>query len=436
MKRLTLAMAVLVGLTGCESTTEDVPQQQTNQATVKATQNNSPALSMFEQSQSDGNKWLTVLMRSEGLKLYSTSLYDDLLDSWNKAVELNGIIASDPAKAEQRYSAFSSKTYSDAYNEHLAEVSQKYDVLMALKAKSDAELGGPIAQMDYLNQLDAASFYNEEYKALYGEYSTLFEYVTEGEDEDDVVSFDFDAEQQQFLNKAKQFEIKVVLAKYISPLQSELSLLEGAGFQQTAASTFAKAQTATNAASAVIKADSRDIAAIEEAVSIAEFETAHVRNVSAQVKKFASADSKQYEQIVLDYEQQFYAVSTALDGSDLRDLTLQEQAQSIVAAATKLRDDKNTDNLQAETAQLNEKIAELNQQVAQLSEENEVKANSQDQNQALNATLRAQKRALDKQLSDNKFQMKAMQIQLDAYKKQLQDSNQTPKSSVIEWSQN
>ena len=215
MKRLTtLAMGVLFGVVGCQSTPEEPREVQTNNQEQKEVS----AFDAYEQSKSNYETWLVTLKESKDLKIYSSGLYADLLSSWNEAVEIYEVIAVDPAKVNESYSLFSSATYSEEFAERLSEVAKKHTAIMKIKAQADLILSDSQAQMHYLEQINAATFYANEYHALYRDYSELFEYIEDNELDD------AQTEQVTFLNKAKALEVKVVLTSSRSPLSISLSL--------------------------------------------------------------------------------------------------------------------------------------------------------------------------------------------------------------------
>ena len=424
MKKLTLALAILLGTTVGQSAAAESGQQQTS------------IQSLYQQSQVNGEKWLSILMRSKALKVYSSDLYEDLLTSWNKAVEIHALIGSDPVKAKQRYSAFSSATYTDAYAEHLAAVAKKYDQIMELKSEADLILTNAITQMKYLDKINAATYLPDEYRELYIDYSTLFAYVegTAVVDDDDAMGVDIDTEQELFMDNAKAFEARVVVAKYISPLQKQLDSLTEEGLNKKVAISFARTKAEITSASKIIKAHTRDSDVINDALTKAQFEMTRVTNISNEVKLLTNVEDEQYEQIVLNFEDSLLAVSTAINGADLRDKTLSEQTTLIVDAIKQLRDGKEAELLNAKTDTLNEEIAQLNQQVKELTFFNSTQLASKTKTKNTNKQLQSQVKELDKQLMNSKFQIKSMQVQLDTYKQQLQENKQKPKESMLKWS--
>ena len=393
MKRLTiLAMGALLSVAGCQSTPEE-PRE------VKITNQEQGAFAAYEQSKSSYETWLVTLKESKGLKLYSSSLYTDLLNSWNEAVEIYELIAVEPAKANESYSLFSSATYSEEFAKRLSEVANKHTAIMRIKAQADLVLSASQLQMHYLEQMNAATFFTDEYHALYDDYSELFEYIEDNEIDD------AQTEQMTFLDKAKTLEVKVVLAKYIAPLEKGLSDFKREGYHKLVAISYAKAEAEISSAKNMVQANTRDLKVIEQAVADAEFELAHLRNVGSEVKLLSSVKNDKFESIVLAFEGKLLAVSKALNGSDYRDQPLRVQADLIVDGVNKLHEDKSTDELEAKVALLNANIEKL-----KLFNTNQV---------ALLAESKSQSELLSKQLERSEFQVMSQQTLLDSYKQQL-----------------
>jgi len=178
MKRLTLAATgILFAVAGCQSTQQEPREIQTN----KQEQKEVSAFDAYQQSKSNYEKWLLTLKESKDLQIYSSSLYDDLLSSWDKAVEIYEVIAVDPAKAKESYSYFSSATYSDEFTKRLSEVAQKYTAIMKIKTQADLILSDALSQMHYLEQINAASFFADDYHTIDRDYRELFEYIEDNE---------------------------------------------------------------------------------------------------------------------------------------------------------------------------------------------------------------------------------------------------------------
>ena len=396
MKRLTIvATGVLFAISGCQSTQQAPREIQTN----KQEQKEVSAFDAYEQSKSNYEKWLLTLKKAKDLQIYSPGLYDDLLSSWDKAVEIYDVIAVDPAKAKESYSFFSSATYSDEFAKRLSEVVEQHSSIMKIKEQADLILSDARSQMHYLEQINAVSFLADNYHTLEHDYRKLFEYV-----EDNEIA-QAKSEQVLFLSNAKALEVKVVLAKYIAPLEKELRNFARTGFNKLAAVSYAKAKVEISSAKNVVTANTRNLQVIKQAVSTAEFELAHVHNVGNEVKQLAAVTGDKFEPIVLEYERKLLSVSKALNGADYRDLPMHEQTELIVAAVKKLHEDKSTDELETQVASLTAEIEQL-------------KLSKSSQAQLLVET-KNKSELLAKQLERSELRTENLQTLLNAYQQPL-----------------
>ena len=320
MKRLTVAISVLLAVTGCQNTPEVTEQVNTNQLITKE----STTITAYQQSLLDYKTWQTTLADHQPLKIYSYDLYEDLSSSWNKAIKIQKKIASKDITENGSYSLFSSTTNAQEFTKQLSIVAAKHAAILTLKAQADVVLADAMTEMNYLNQIDAKAFLAREYHYLYDDYSELFEYIEENKINDAKV------EQIEFLKAVKIFEMEVMLIKYVDPLKKEIEDFKAKTFNSLAPVSFAKAAEKINSASHIVKADPRNLKVIEQAVAAAKFELAHVRNVSNEVNAISEQKKELLEQVVLTFEEQLLSISSALNGADYRDQPLQIQSEMIV----------------------------------------------------------------------------------------------------------
>ena len=359
MKKLKVAVAisVLLSVMGCQSTSDTVKEISTNQQ--ESNQDN--AYHQYELAKKEYDLWLDKLKNSADLKIYSKDNYSDLLSAWEDAVEIYQEIAVDPAKTTKSYSIFSSGSYSEAFDDNITIVQESYNRLLDLKIVADEVLSDSQAQMAYLNQIGAVKVYPTDYQYLEKSYVKLYKAVEDTELEDAQTA------QVVFLNKAKELETKVVLKQFVFPLKNELSKLRSENFDDIAAISFAKAKAEIRSAEQVVKANTRELTIIEEAVSDAKFELNHVRNIASEVKLLSSVEREKFEPIVLTFENKLLSISQSVNGEDYRNKSLRVQAEKIVASieltksvSTSVLTEK--DNLHE---QLKEQIAKQQQEMTQ-----------------------------------------------------------------------
>lgn len=342
-----VALCMILGVSGCQSTSESVgSKSETNQEGVEL------FTSAFEVSQAQYQKWETELQGFEGLKIYAPENFSELNSAWKEASEIYQELRVEPSKINKSYSMFSSETYAEALTEQLSIVEASYQALTALKAKADTILADAIAQMDYLETIEADKIYNRQFNSLYRKYKALFEYVVVDELEEAQEA------QVEFLNQAKSLEIKVVQKKFIQPLKVRLVQLRKNDLNDIAVTSFATAAAQIKLAESTVTANPRDLKSIEGAVAAANFELEHVKNVAHQVKLLASVEDEHFEPAVLEIENRLLAISKAVDGSDYRDQVLRVQAKKIVASIESLHNEDQTESLQKQLKALTSELAE------------------------------------------------------------------------------
>ncbi|TKF19742.1 hypothetical protein FCV43_14890 [Vibrio genomosp. F6] len=342
-----VALCMILGVSGCQSTSESVgSKSETNQEGVEL------FTSAFEVSQAQYQKWETELQGFEGLKIYAPENFSELNSAWKEASEIYQELRVEPSKINKSYSMFSSETYAEALTEQLSIVEASYQALTALKAKADTILADAIAQMDYLETIEADKIYNRQFNSLYRKYKALFEYVVVDELEEAQEA------QVEFLNQAKSLEIKVVQKKFIQPLKVRLVQLRKNDLNDIAVTSFATATAQIKLAESTVTANPRDLKSIEGAVAAANFELEHVKNVAHQVKLLASVEDEHFEPAVLEIENRLLAISKAVDGSDYRDQVLRVQAKKIVASIENLHNEDQTESLQKQLKVLTSELAE------------------------------------------------------------------------------
>lgn len=342
-----VALCMILGVSGCQSTSESVgSKSETNQEGVEL------FTSAFEVSQAQYQKWETELQGFEGLKIYAPENFSELNSAWKEASEIYQELRVEPSKINKSYSMFSSETYAEALTEQLSIVEASYQALTALKAKADTILADAIAQMDYLETIEADKIYNRQFNSLYRKYKALFEYVVVDELEEAQEA------QVEFLNQAKSLEIKVVQKKFIQPLKVRLVQLRKNDLNDIAVTSFATATAQIKLAESTVTANPRDLKSIEGAVAAANFELEHVKNVAHQVKLLASVEDEHFEPAVLEIENRLLAISKAVDGSDYRDQVLRVQAKKIVASIESLHNEDQTESLQKQLKVLTSELAE------------------------------------------------------------------------------
>ena len=350
VSKVVLAVSVLLSVVGCQSTstTGDSAQKSTNMDVQTATKTRT-----FQSIQPIYEEWEQKLTEVASLEIYAPENYSDLQDAWSEAKEIYLDIEKKPELLLKDYSIFSSQTYAEAFDERIAVLDTNYKSMLTLKEKSDRVLADSIAQIEYLQFLEADKLFSSDYKKIYSQYRDLFNYVLVDELENAQEA------QVDFLNEARELEVKVVREKYITPLKKQLKTLKNEDFHEVAPLTFSKATSQIELAESKIEASPRDKSIIKLAVQAAEFELNHVRNVAQEVKLLASVEDDEFEQAVLRMENKLLSISTIVNNKDYRDLAIRVQSQKIIESISELKTSNQTVELSSEVEKLAEKLALL-----------------------------------------------------------------------------
>ncbi|KXF80922.1 hypothetical protein [Enterovibrio coralii] len=316
-------------LTACQSTSE--PRQVASKTNAVSTQNQN-TMALYDKAKADYNEWLAKMEESKSLQLYDADAVEDMFDDWDDAVDVYEDFASNPAKVTEDYSSFSSGTYGEVFEKRLAKVQQQHADLLTLKQTADGLLAEAIAQMAYLDSIDAQSVFPNKYKSIHRDYKRLYGYVAENDIEDAQVK------QAEFLTKAKTLESDIAMQVNFVPLSKELALLKREGFKSVAPISFTKASATLEQAEAIVRLNPRDTAAINNAVDDVTFEISHLKHIGQEVKRFRSIDDGKYEPLILELENRLHSIAQAMGDIDLRSKPMQKQTEELVLRVGNLSD--------------------------------------------------------------------------------------------------
>ncbi|PML81254.1 hypothetical protein [Enterovibrio norvegicus] len=424
--RPALAVLIIASLSACQSTSE--PRQAVSDTNKPAMQENQNTLQVYEKAKSDYSAWFEKVAESKTLVIYSKGTVNTLFDAWDDAVDVYDEFASNPAKTMESYSVFSSGTYADKFNEYIATVSVQYDKLQGLKKTADSLLADSIAEMAYLNEIDAKSVYATKFRSVERDYYKLYSYVEDNEIDDAQVK------QAEFLQKAKQLEALVAMKRNIAPLQTEIATLRKQGFKTVAPISYTKTSAALEQAQAVVNLNPRDAEAIGVAVEDVQFEIAHLKHIGQEVKKFKNVDDDEFEPLILELENRLHVIAQTLDDLDLRNTPMQRQADVLADKVAQLNEKANLESAAAD-ASADPQLAAL---VARLDAVNADLSSKQSKNQVLTAQVTALEMANENNESligdlksiINTIKPDALSPFVDQEVGGLLDTNLTPASSV------
>ncbi|MEZ9525356.1 hypothetical protein [Enterovibrio norvegicus] len=424
--RPALAVLIIASLSACQSTSE--PRQAVSDTNKPAMQENQNTLQVYEKAKSDYSAWFEKVAESKTLVIYSKGTVNTLFDAWDDAVDVYDEFASNPAKTMESYSVFSSGTYADKFNEYIATVSVQYDKLQGLKKTADSLLADSIAEMAYLNEIDAKSVYATKFRSVERDYYKLYSYVEDNEIDDAQVK------QAEFLQKAKQLEALVAMKRNIAPLQTEIATLRKQGFKTVAPISYTKTSAALEQAQAVVNLNPRDAEAIGVAVEDVQFEIAHLKHIGQEVKKFKNVDDDKFEPLILELENRLHVIAQTLDDLDLRNTPMQRQADVLADKVAQLNEKANLESAAAD-ASADPQLAAL---VARLDAVNADLSSKQSKNQVLTAQVTALEMANENNESligdlksiINTIKPDALSPFVDQEVGGLPDTNLTPAASV------
>ncbi|OEE57748.1 hypothetical protein A1OQ_14855 [Enterovibrio norvegicus FF-162] len=347
-----LAVVLVSSITACQSTSEPAQIASETNGVSQQSQN---TLQIYEKAKSDYARWLAKMEESKELRLYSKDAVEDLFDAWEDAVDVYEDFDSNPAKATESYSVFSSGTYAQTFDKRMVKVATLHAELLTLKETADSLLAEAIAEMAYLDMINAEAVFASRYSRIARDYRALFEYVADNDLDDAQVK------QVQFLDKAKALEVAVALQINVVPLNNELVLLRREGFKSVAPISYTKAGATLEQAEAVVTADPRDISAIEKAVLAVKFEIGHLKHIGLEVKRFRNIDDGKFEPLILDLENQLHRIAQAFEKIDLRDKPIKQQTDALASKAEALAQTlNNTADVDPELKQLMAKLESVN----------------------------------------------------------------------------
>ncbi|MEI8656624.1 MULTISPECIES: DNA repair protein [Vibrio] len=346
--RMTLLASVVVfTLAGCQSTSEPVSLTQETNHVEQSVETQFAEVDQVYQS------WLEILKDSDNLALYSPTHFRQLADAWLGSTEVYKQIESEPALIKKDYSLFSSKSYKQVFEENIAKVDTSYRELQGFKLKADNALADAIAQMVYLDSIATVSYFPSDYKKVDADYRSLFIDVRDDKLES------AQEKQVKFLAKAKLLEVKVNHKIYIEPLEKQAAVLKKEGLSRVAPLTFDRVEGEITLATNVVSTNPRDTQSVQNAVKRVEFELKHVAQVAHQVKLLAAIEDNKFEPIVLEMENNLFAISQKIDGSDYRDTMLREQAERILTSVEGLVAADKTNALKEQLSALTLKVETL-----------------------------------------------------------------------------
>ncbi len=346
--KIAVVASALMSVVGCQSTNEEAT------AVEQTSEINTPVVSTFEALQKQYNLDKTVFDSAAEFEIYSEDSYSLMMDEWNEAKEIYLEIEQEPALINEEYSMFSSGSYSAKYIALIKSANLQLDKLKTYKNKADTVLSDAIAQMNYMQSIDVAKYYPQDFSSLYNQYKALFVTVIE----EDIA--EAQTEQAEFLTKAKVIEIDTSLTIHVKPLEKEFSQLTQKGFKAIAPISYGQTKAELDKTKKAVQANNRDQDLIADVVAKTRFQLDHLKNMAAEVKLLKAVKNGQFEQSVLEFENKLLSISQAINGDDYRDQPLRMQTTEILSAVQQMHAINNTADLEKKIKELNSEIETLN----------------------------------------------------------------------------
>ncbi|MUH98429.1 hypothetical protein [Aliivibrio fischeri] len=346
--KIAVVASALMSVVGCQSTNEEAT------AVEQTSEINTPVVSTFEALQKQYNFDKTVFDSAAEFKIYSEDSYSLMMDEWNEAKEIYLEVEQEPALINEEYSMFSSGSYSAKYIALIKNANLQLDKLKTYKNKADTVLSDAIAQMNYMQSIDVAKYYPQDFSSLYNQYKALFVTVIE----EDIA--EAQTEQAEFLTKAKVIEIDTSLTIHVKPLEKEFSQLTQKGFKAIAPISYGQTKAELDKTKKAVQANNRDQDLIADVVAKTRFQLDHLKNMAAEVKLLKAVKNGQFEQSVLEFENKLLSISQAINGDDYRDQPLRMQTTEILSAVQQMHAINNTADLEKKIKELNSEIETLN----------------------------------------------------------------------------
>ncbi|MUK77640.1 hypothetical protein GNP84_12160 [Aliivibrio fischeri] len=346
--KIAVVASALMSVVGCQSTNEETT------AVEQTSEINTPVVSTFEALQKQYNLDKTVFDSAAEFEIYSEDSYSLMMDEWNEAKEIYLEVEQEPALINEEYSMFSSGSYSAKYIALIKSANLQLDKLKTYKNKADTVLSDAIAQMNYMQSIDVAKYYPQDFSSLYNQYKALFVTVIE----EDIA--EAQTEQAEFLTKAKVIEIDTSLTIHVKPLEKEFSQLTQKGFKAIAPISYGQTKAELDKTKKAVQANNRDQDLIADVVAKTRFQLDHLKNMAAEVKLLKAVKNGQFEQSVLEFENKLLSISQAINGDDYRDQPLRMQTTEILSAVQQMHAINNTADLEKKIKELNSEIETLN----------------------------------------------------------------------------
>lgn len=296
-------------------------------------------------------------------KSYLAEAIEEHTDAVNGDFSMLSVFQSDEEKA---------KDTKDEVSQLVKKATAAFEEAQLIRTRANTILGDAFALRNYLKSINASKYYSREYAKLNEQIDRLVVKIASG-DENRAVR-----EQPALVANLKKLEVDTMLHIKLSSINKKISTLDRNSADKLLPSVFRQLTQARDTATVTIKTTPREMGLIDDAVASTQFQLDRLNVLLAARQQLKTLRSSNYEQFLLQRENQLYRISQALNGSDHRNQTYAQQTASIIEALTTLSNKVSalsgtlSDNEQAqadaasENAKLKNEIEVLNQTIQTL----------------------------------------------------------------------
>ncbi|MGR5250889.1 hypothetical protein ACPV5S_01635 [Vibrio astriarenae] len=373
-QRTIVSLACAAVLSGCASTSsEDAIDTETN-AVIQVGEYDRLMNRLQDAIKNDEEK--------DQLDWFAKNEYDKATRALREANSHFDEFKNDPTKMNSS-SLFSRGTYRERMEAALDNFDTSFEKSQQIKQNTLRQMSKAFDNRQQLLTLEAANYYPQTMKRVEDQLKQVVDHSAEVKN--------IDPRRLESLETAQHaLEVRTVKKMYVSEVKAELEKHKVARYNNDAPIIHARAGAAIQNVEVFIDESPRQIEQIENLVSTAEFALERAEQVTLQVRHLRTLPRENFERYILSQETRFNRINKALEGDDLRNLSLEEQSKEIAAL------------VETKTKEHNENMSELalsmSQGTQELTKENQALKYNLEQTEQELAKLLEVKEELSAQL--------------------------------------
>lgn len=215
-------------------------------------------------------------------------------------------------------------------------VDRRIDSAKYIKDRELKEFADLFEYKKILQKNNAPSSFKKEYDANANRLAQLlvdYEKVTLGFNAEAENIRTVNIEANKILTSLRALNIKAVKHYYLSHDISRLQKMESREAKSIVPVSYQQALDALNTANKYIEQNVHDKPGVKDISAKFTFFVSHLEHIFNEVIGLSKTDIKKLEKIVLEQEQYLLKIGQALDGVDVRNLPLANQAESVINTA-------------------------------------------------------------------------------------------------------